>query len=194
MPLTLQAGDVFLTASDSWLGRAIRAFERTPNESPSLVNHTGLILSGDGAVPAVSIEALWHVRVGPFRELYGPPHTHLVAIYRDVTLGPLEQLTIQRVAQRWIGRHYGPFKLVLHALDYAISKVARRDVYAFRRLSCSDRYPICSWIVARAYAETGRCFGCDSAQASPDDVHDWILGHPEKWVCIWPLSRLTEAA
>lgn len=196
--LALQTGDIFLTRSDTWLGRAIRFAQRVPGEEPSQVNHVGVILSGDDYHPelretAVSIEALWKVRRGYFRRFYGPGtegERSLVAVYRDVTLTPAEREEIYLSSRLYAGRHYGVAKIPLHAADWAVSRLLGRNVHAFRRLARLDRYPICSWLVAQAYASTGRAFGVPAGCASPDDIWDFVTSHPEKYLEVHPLRRL----
>lgn len=189
--LVLRQGDVFLTASATWLGKAIRFCQRAPGEEPSVVNHVGLILNGDGlGGPASSIEALGRVRYGDFREFYSADPSVSVAIYRDVTLSPMEAAQIGLHASRYLGRRYGAPKLLLHLADWILSRILGREVWLFRRLAWVDRYPICSWLVARVFSATGRSFGVHPGMASPDDVWDWMQAHPEKWVCVHPLQPL----
>jgi hypothetical protein len=37
-----------------------------------------------------------------------------------------------------------------------------------------NKYPICSWVVADAFAKVGKDFGVEVGMATPDDIWDFI--------------------
>jgi hypothetical protein len=215
--MQLRVGDIFLTASPSLLGRVIRFFEARKDD-PAEVNHSGLIVvsdrmylqrandeGGEGypvwesarstvlLTSALSIEALARVRVGDFRSFYGGDCKDRVAIYRDTTLTLCDMHTIHVTAMNYRNDLYGGGKLLLHLGDWCLTKLRNKETYVFRRLARMDKLPICSWIVAKAYAATGRNFGVPAGVASPDDIYDFIIKHPEKYTCIHHLERLGDA-
>ena len=53
-----------------------------------------------------------------------------------------------------------------------------------------DRYPICSWLVAHAFAKAGKTFGVPPGMASPDDIWDFVNEEPEKYSEIMPLGSI----
>ncbi len=50
-----------------------------------------------------------------------------------------------------------------------------------------DDYPICSWLVAHAFACAGKDFGCEAGAATPDDIWDFVTTNADKYVRIHPL-------
>jgi hypothetical protein len=189
----IRPGDVFLTRSNSLLAKAIRLMQRGEGEEKSVVNHTGLFLNGQEYArldEAMSIEALARVRVGRFWDFYHDSGTE-VAIYRDITLTAGERRAIEWAAQQYRGRLYGGLKLPLHAGDWMLEQLLnKRDVYVFRRLAKVDRYPICSYLVAKSYSAVGRNFGVAVGAAQPDDIWDYVRRHPEKWPPVLTLRRV----
>jgi hypothetical protein len=189
--IIIQPGDVFFTRSYTWLGRIIRRFERSKGEAESVANHVGMFLAPVAFLEHVmSIEALARVRNGRFWDFYHGKNIE-VAIYRDKTLQPGDLWLIQGEAHRFRGRMYGFAKIGLHAIDWTLARaLGRQDVYAARRLARLDRYPICSYLVAKAYSAVDRNFGCSPSAAQPDDMWDFVNAHPEKWECVLPLQKI----
>jgi hypothetical protein len=66
--------------------------------------------------------------------------------------------------------------------------------YIFRRLTQNGDYPICSWLVAHAFAKAGKTFGVQPGAANPDDIWDFIVDNPEKYGEIHPLVQLRPAS
>ncbi|MDP3064975.1 MAG: hypothetical protein Q8O40_17490 [Chloroflexota bacterium] len=88
-----------------------------------------------------------------------------------------ERKAIVTKALSYAGRRYGWLKLIAHAVDYLLF----RSRYVARRFLFMDNYPICSWVVAYSYQAAGLSFGVPANQADPDDIWDWVEGHPEEW-------------
>jgi hypothetical protein len=189
--------DIFLTRSYTWLGWAIRFFERGFGEEPSVVNHTGIFLNHTSLFHAASIEALGRVREGRFWSFYHGQNVE-VAIYRDLTLTEEDRKEMVTEALKYKGHIYGVLKLPLHALDWALARVLwKQDVYFFRRLGRIPWVPICSYYVTKLFAFRGRFFGKvngDQAlpvpQAQPDDIWDFVTKRTDKYACILPLQRI----
>lgn len=183
---------VFFTRSYSFLGKAIRKLQRGKGEAESKVNHVGLFVTRGPQYleHAVSIEALARVRHGKFWGFYHGSDVE-VAVYRDTTLTSKQTWDVTTEALRYRGRMYGFLKIPLHALDWALARaIGRQDVYAFRRVGRLDRYPICSYLVAKAFSAVDRNFGARPTQAQPDDMWDYVNAHPEKWECVLPLQKI----
>ena len=181
----LRPADVFFTHGTSVVSRLIRFFTRGAGESRTRVNHVGVVVGGGSYHEAIVVEALSTVRRHRLWGRYGPPKRDLVAIYRPVDLSPQETAQVVAGAMRYVGRKYGWFMLIAHLLDWTL-----QGVYLFRRLAGIDRYPICSWVVAHAFLKAGRDFGVPAGAADPDDIWDYVVAHPDRYVRVHPLARL----
>lgn len=186
--IVLQPCDLVLTRGRGLLSRAIRFFETGKGEQRARVNHCAIVTTAGYPWDVQIVEALTTVKEHQlWRYANGRDH---VAIYRPTNLTTAEKTKILEAADSYIGKPYGPFKLVLHALDRVIG-----DRYVFRRLAFMDDRPICSWLVARAYAAAGKTFGTLPGTAlSPDDIDDFLQSNPDKYACVWPLGDLRDAA
>jgi len=141
--LELQPGDVLVARGKGLLSRAIRFFTRRIGESRTKVNHVGVIVEGGPLADAVVVEALWKVVRRPLMEGYGAEDSSEVGIFRPINMTDDEIRTVVAAANDYEGRRYGVLKLVTHLADWVL-----QGAYVFRRLTNSDRYPICSWLVA----------------------------------------------
>jgi len=175
----LQACDVVLTRSETFVGKSIRFFTRRIGEGQTRVNHAGIM-----GTPRLIIEALQTVVRRSLTDAYGPPSKQQIAVYRPLNLTPEEQVKVMLKANSYVGMRYGYVKIVAQALDWAL-----QGAYVFRRMAGMDKYPICSWVVAHAYSAAGKDFGVAAGAATPDDIHDFVIKHPDKYECVWPLSR-----
>lgn len=185
MAITLKRADIFLVRGTSWLSGAIRFVTRTIGESRTQVNHVGLIVE-DGPLKDVDmVEAVTTVKHHGLWTKYGPPSTDSVAIYRPMNLTDEQIDLIVDEALRQVGKSYGYFKAVAHFLDWVLL-----GAYVFRRKAKSERYPICSWLVADVFKKAGKHFGVAPGAASPDDIWDFIQAHPDIYEMIHPLKPL----
>jgi hypothetical protein len=186
-PLILAPADIFLTRSSSLLGRAIRTCttDYLRGEKRSKVNHVGLVVSYGSIYTANVVEALIGVKKHTLAEEYGSPSKDDVAVFRPACLSDERKATVAEKAKSYVGRSYGWVKLATHFLDWSLG-----GVYLFRRMNHSDRYPICSWIVAYAYKEIGIEFGVDPKQADPDHIWDYCMKSPGMFSLVRPLRRL----
>jgi hypothetical protein len=179
-----EPGDIFLTKGDSFVSRAIRFFSRTGGESRTQVNHTGLVTVGGSARDAVIVEALTKVKRRTF-DSYRRSVTTQVAVFRPVNVTKSQVDTIVARADGYVGADYGYLKIVAHFLDWCLG-----GRYFFRKIVAMDRYPICSWVVAQAYADAGLNFGVPAGSADPDDIWDFCVGNPDKYMVVYPLGLL----
>ena len=180
----LYPGDIFLTRGTNLMSRLIRRFTRNHGESRTMVNHVGLVVSHGGTASSEIVEALTTVRRRRFSVYRNKPR-HDVAVYRPTNLTTLESLHVSEHADNYVGRKYGYIKIVAHFLDWCLA-----GRYFFRRFAFMDNYPICSWVVAQAFAKEGYTFGVDPGAASPDDIWDFVTNNPDKYDCIYELGRL----
>jgi hypothetical protein len=169
-------GDIVCFHGANWLSAAIQWATKSPGETPVFANHVGVFTS------AIEItEALWTVTTRPACEsLAGSAYQ----IWRNTTLTCAQRQAVAQKALTYVGREYGVGKILLHLGDALLTKAVGSEVYAFRRLASLDRYPICSWVVAEAYAKAlGLSFGLPANEAAPDDI--WRFITARRW--IWDL-------
>ena len=183
----LKPGDVVLTRGRSLISRLIRLCTRRLGETRTRVNHVGIVVQRGGLLEVEMIEALERVRRHPLAKRYAGSGDE-VAVYRCRPLTELQRLKIADCALDFEGRKYGYLKIALHLGDWIL-----QGAYVFRRLGRMKRYPICSWLVAHAYARgyrPGRSFGVKPGAASPDDIWDHVTGRPDEWEQIRALAPL----
>jgi hypothetical protein len=176
--------DIVLTRSSGWAGKLIRFGTQQRGEGRSMVSHAGLILDGSGTL----IEAIFAgVQIHDLERCY-QGREDLVSIWRPINISADERQQICDRATTYNGDTYGYGKIVLHTLDGLLGKLGIPPV--FKRLSWLDDFPICSYLVAQAYADIGFEFGVSAKLASPDDIWDFVNCNPSKYICIRKLSKL----
>jgi len=137
-------------------------------------------------------EALTTVKIHSFVQNYGKADKTKcwLEVWRKKELTDEQQDCIQDKCVDYEGRVYGFLKIVPHALDGLLSKVAYRDVYLFRRLCWMDAYPHCSWLGAHVFHH---CVGPNELgrpnSASPDDIHDSLIFN-ESYERVWSFGTL----
>lgn len=182
----LLPGDIMLTRGDGVYSKCIRVASRGWGEDKTFFNHAGIVVTEGTIKTARMVEALWTVKNHTIWNAYAGTDTK-VAIYRCNDLSPLERDLLGIYASEYIGRWYGVPKIITQAID----KLFFFDKYVARRITNSDRFPICSWVVAQAYDKLGLSFGVEPGQADPDDIGDFIFDHPEKYSCVLGLQEIT---
>lgn len=187
-PIRLLPADIFLTRGTGLVSRLIRLFTRHVGESRTKVNHVGIVVEGGPIGEAVVVEALSRVRRHALWDRYGRSSRTEIAIFRPIDLRPADRRRIVRKAESYVGRKYGYLMILAHLCDWLL-----QGAYVFRRLAGSDNYPICSWVVSHAFAETGRTFGVAPGEASPDDIWDFVTGRPDAYLQVRPLTPLAGA-
>jgi hypothetical protein len=184
MSAELEPADIFFTRGKGFISKAIRFFTRGIGEKRTKVNHVGIVVDGGPISRAVVIEALTKVKRHRLYAQYGGGKTE-VAVYRPTNLSAEDKAQIVTKAESYVGRKYGFLKIATHLLDWCLF-----GAYFFRRLTQTDKYPICSWVVAHAYGAAGKDFGVDAGAASPDDIWDFVHGHTDKYEQVRELSPL----
>lgn len=187
METLYQPGDIFMTRGESFISKCIRFFTRSFGEKRSKVNHVGIVVQEGVIRQCIIIEARSRTRKIKLISAYGPPNRDKVAIYRPLNLSPDQLNIIVAEAEEQVGKVYGFLKIATHLLDWCL-----QGAYVFRRLTNSGNYPICSWLVAHAFAKAGKNFGVAPGAANPDDIWDFVVENPDKYQCVRPLESLEE--
>lgn len=184
IPNQLEPGDIFLTRGTGFISSAIRFFSRTGGESRTEVNHAGLVCSYGTNQSAYIVEANRVVQKNIMGRYRNNKNTD-IAIFRPVDRDEYILETIALKAESYVGRKYGYLKIVAHFLDWCLG-----GRYLFRRFARMDRYPICSWVVSYSYDAVNKTFGVPPWAASPDDIWDYCISHPNEFVLIHKLGTL----
>jgi hypothetical protein len=166
-------GDIVLIRGSGCISSSIRYFTKSFGESRTLVNHCAIVVENGTLNKAVIVEALTKVKKHSLWIRYGPPSNALVTVFRPRNLSLYETDRVVITALQQVGKTYGYTKLVAHLLDWCLC-----GAYVFRRIADSENYPICSWLVAHAYASVGKSFGVEIGKATPDDIFDFCLENP----------------
>lgn len=183
-PIVLAPGDVMLTRSRGLVGWAIATFTRHIGESRTKATHTGVVVAGGPLEDAVIVEALSSVKRHRIRDRYAGDRGE-VAIFRPLNLTDDQIERVVAKAESYVGRRYGYVKILAHWADWVL-----QGAYVFRRLTREDRYPICSWVVAHAFAAAGMHFGVEPGAATPDDIWDFVTTHPDVYEEVVALTPL----
>ena len=199
MDILFEPGDIFLTRGSSFISRAIRFFTRSKGEKPTKVNHVGLVVQRGDVKTAIAVEALRKVMRHKLWLQYGPPKKDLVAVYRATNLTTEQIKDIVVEAEKHVGKEYGKLMIFAHFKDWLSGRMVGwlfgwqfSDIYFFRGFVSGDKYPICSWVVADAFAEADKDFGVKVGMATPDDIWDFIQNNPDKYKEIHPLKLLNQ--
>ncbi len=184
----LLPGDIFLVRGTGLISWFIRFFSRGIGESRTMVNHCGIVVGEGDLRSAEIVEAVRFVRRRKLWSGYGSGDD-LVAVYRPTNLSDADRAMVVAAAESYVGRDYGYLMIAAHLLDWFFF-----HAYLFRRLIRSDRYPICSWVVASAYSKAGKTFGCAPGAAEPDDIWDFVTSNPDKYTQVRPLVPLKSSA
>jgi len=171
IPEFLPGDLVLFKGLSTWTARAIRSCQRRVGESPSIVNHVGIMIDRENLM-----EALARIRRNPLSiYLFNPDYE--IYIFRHNGLDEGERIRISEWICRQEGRFYAPLKILAHLGDHLIGKISRGDPRIFRRIIFSERFFICSELAARAYYEEPgyKFLGMDPQEVTPDDIWDHIL-------------------
>jgi hypothetical protein len=176
--------DIFFTRGEGFISKAIRVCTRSKGEPKTVVNHVGAFVRMGNVATADVIEALATVKCHTLMDQYWGSDDQ-VAVFRPRGLMESQRKIIVSKLYQYEGRRYGYAKLVTHLLDYALN-----GAYVFRRLTSSDNYPICSWVVAQAFSHASLNFGVEPGAATPDDIWDFCVANPDKYTKVLNLTQL----
>jgi hypothetical protein len=153
--------DIILTARVGLLDDVIQALQRSPGEARSRVAHVAGVSYGGTLHKAQIIEALGQGTIERPLVKYATQDVS-AGIYRMPGLSDIERVKVVRMARSFVGRPYGYFKLLLHAL--------RLD-----GLLRTGKAPICSQVWAEAYSILGvRFMDKRPDVVQPDDIWDHV--------------------
>lgn len=175
--------DVFVTRGPSIFAKGIRWATRDKRERPTQVNHVGAIVEAGPWQSVQCIEALERVELHSFADKYADSG-HWAAVYRPINVTAEQQGKILAYLHNHVGNKYGYGKIGLHLLR----KITGWDFWLSKQ---TDRYPICSYLVAKAWKEAGLDFGCDERLATPDDIHDFMLSRKDAYQFVMQIGRIT---
>jgi hypothetical protein len=199
MDILLEPGDIFLTRGCGIFSWLIRFFTRSIGEKRTKVNHVGLVVQRGDVKTAIAVEALHKVMHHKLWLQYGPPKKDFVAVYRATNLAVEQIKDIVAEAEKQVDKKYGYRMIAAHFMDWLSGRIVGwlfgwqfSDVYLFRLLIPGKKYPICSWVVADAFAEADKDFGVEVGMATPDDIWDFVVNNPDKYKEIHPLKLLSQ--
>lgn len=197
MMLHTQPGDVGFTRSNTKLGAVIRYVDVSPDGRPTWANHMLMFTTPGvvGNVPvhqqAMAVEAQWHVEHKPWWDRHKDEPGNRIRVYRPLFLRRLEDVdVIVARALEHVGARYGYWKLGAHALDRYLFNGEK----VISSLLFLDSRPICSYLVADAYAEAGylEAFGQDPQGVSPDSGLDFCEDYSYGAFPLWKLVGETQ--
>jgi hypothetical protein len=168
----LVPGDAVFTRSSSFLGKAIRFWERVQT-GEAVVNHVGGMLDG------ITIsEAVGRVIERPIVEAYADTP---LAVYRSRWLTMEERVAIADEWHKAVGTGYPYWRMVPFMLD-AVTKS-----YWFTRKLGMRNFRVCSNHYAHGVqAVTGQMLGgIHWVSHTPDTLHDIMRRHTQDWDCVW---------
>jgi hypothetical protein len=174
----VKAGDIVAVRGKGWLSRGILM------ATHGQVSHVGMLISAE---PVIVIEALSRVRTRPLAETLH--EVEAAWILSDRSLTEAQRITLIERACLFSADGYGYAEIVKQALDAAFKTTWFTDNLS-RRL---DQHPICSYLVAKAYASIGLNFGAKRAESiTPADIYRFALGHPDLYdvmpIQVWRMN------
>lgn len=177
----LKPGDIFVTRGEAWISKAIRFFSTDYRErrkhQKTMANHVGMCVDGGTIDYALVVEALSDgVQCHTLRYSYAG-ESDLVQIWRPKNIPAEAMKDIIKEAERYVGKKYGWTKVFLHSLG-------------LQRLSVIDKWPICSYVVGKAFETVGYTFGRPGNAITPDDIHDFILENEDKYELVKDWGRI----
>ena len=176
--MILEPCDIFFTRGDSLFAYLIRRATRKKNEAPTWAGHVGCVVAAGEGYDAVVVEALATVDQHPMREQYESAVVE-IRVYRPLSLSDEQKAKILSFLISSVGERYGYLKIALHGL-YWLTGCEWVLNFSFIKSR-----PICSYLVANAWAAAGLTFGMGFSKVpSPDDMMDWCVAHPEKYELI----------
>lgn len=190
LPLFLGGDIVLFAARDDWYGRTSRWLLRSRGEGPTYAVHTAQFLdSGHYLELAVVGKIRATNEILKPRQALDMWQRRGFEVWRYRTLSAAQRAAVAQKAVTYVGERFGWGMFTTHLLDGLLVKALGREVFFFRRLNHNTRYPICSWITAYAYDRALHYqFGVPPECADPDQIADWVSGHPDEWERVFRLD------
>ncbi len=191
LPEFAPADVVLFAGRRDYYGRLSRWIMRTSGEGPTYAVHTAQFID---AGSYLELDMVGKIRATP--EILKKRQSHDLwqrrglEVWRCRTLTPEQREAVTQQALTYVGAKFGMAKFFTHLLDGLVNKATGKEVFFFRRLNHDQRYPICSWITAFSYDRALHYrFGVEPECADPDEIDDWVSGHPDEWVRVFRLEE-----
>lgn len=168
----LEPCDLFFTRGDTLLAYLIRRATRDRYEAPTWAGHVGCVVQAGDGLEAICVEALNRVERHSLKSQYEGKAVE-IRVFRPLCLNEEQKATIIRYLEQHVNDKYGYGKILLHGAHW----ITGWDWWL--KMSVLDKFPICSYLIAKGYGFAGYYFGVEPGQASPDDMMDDCLAHPD---------------
>lgn len=191
------AGDVILFAGEDDLYSKVGGWlMRGEQEGPTYAVHTAQFINPQQVLEmdfVVSIKSLDDVLNRRYKlDLW---KRRGFEVWRCVTITEEEREALTLQALSFLDVKFSMRRFLAHLLDNLMCKVARRNIFFFRRIDPEDLYPVCSGVTATVYDRALHYrFGVEPACADPDHIHDWVTSHPDEWVRVYHLKEYQDRA
>ena len=188
MSFNYRKGDIVGTLGYHPISVAIQWATRHKGEAPTFSNHSEIIINDcDELKEVITIAALSNgVVKHNLCEAYGGKKDQ-VEIWRALNFTDADRELIAYTAGTYEGQKYPWHRLVFQLIDEKILN----GKFVFRRLAFSKKWYVCTPLVVAAIWAADYRFGFnDPAEANPDNLRDYLVSNPRKYICIRPLSRI----
>lgn len=177
--MILAPGDVVLTRGMSVPAKLIRVGTKEPAErQKSRVNHAGIIVCGGGVNKARIVESLDSGTVERPLSAYRTVEADSATVYRLQPITDDQRAAVAHIARSYVGRDYGWAMVAAHAADWLIG-----SRWFFRGMIPASANPVCSGVVAIAYAAIGYRFrAIPPHTVQPDDIWDDVTNNVPPWL------------
>jgi hypothetical protein len=186
------AGDIVLFAGQGDLyAKVSRWLMRGDFESPTYAVHSAQFLD-----PGTVLEMDFVGRIRTASDVLNNKKRYRLdmwrrrglEVWRCRNLTDRQRDALTRSALIYVNVRIGVVRCMAHVADGLLGKIMRKEVFFFRRVEPEDRHPLCAGITASAYDKVlGYRFGVEPQGADPDQIHDWVTGHPDEWTRVFQL-------
>ncbi|MFZ0887213.1 MAG: hypothetical protein WA005_02055 [Candidatus Binataceae bacterium] len=160
----MKPADILAIQGMGWLSASIM------EATHSRVSHVAL---GIASNPDLVIEALSRVRTRPLE--LSITDAAAAWLIEPLELSDAQRAAIVRAACLYSAQSYNSPDVILQGMDAATRTRWWTDHFA------TERWPICSMLVGRAYHAMGLDFGVSDRSLTPGDILGFAQGHPDKY-------------
>jgi hypothetical protein len=125
------------------------------------------------------VESLWYTHKWAWWDAHKSDKDNAVRVYRKQDLTLPQVKAIETMANKFVGRKYGWWKLLAHLTD----RIAFRGKKTVANFLVLDKWPICSYTAAQSFAAGDVFFGMLPNVADPDEMNDHVEADPS-WVLV----------
>lgn len=182
----VELGDILCYSSKGLIGKAIKYFTRGYRETPTDITHCGIFVNEGGIKNVNIVEAIAGKGV-TYRQFFSAYKDDLsnCFVLKPFNLTHSQRMTITKEAFKYIGSPYGYMKIAVQAVDGTLAKLLKKKRIVFaERIFTSEKFPICSFLVAHCYKAVGLDFGLKDDYATPDDIWDFACNNPKLYEII----------